>query len=71
MNVVDKFKGYKTVAFNVVVAVVAVVGTPELVEAVKSVGVSSDQVIAAVTAAVAAVNVVLRLVTNSPAFKKV
>lgn len=56
-------KGFRTVAFNLLMAVVTITGatlSPELVE----------QFVEAIVGVWAAGNVLLRAVTNSPMFKK-
>jgi hypothetical protein len=65
----DKIKGYKTVAFNLAIAVAGVLFGDEAVQALTALGLSSDAAIDALVALWASGNVALRAITNTPIFK--
>lgn len=70
-DIVTKLKGYRTIAFNLAVAVVGVLFGQDVVAAVSALGLSTDQAIDAVVALIGAANIVLRFFTTTPALKRV
>lgn len=70
MPLLDKFKGWKTVALNVAVPIVAAFYGDEAVAAVQTVGATSEQAVTALLGAWAALNILLRAISNTPIFKK-
>lgn len=69
-KLLDFLKGKKTVIFNTVAGVAAVIWGPEAAKAISDLGLTVDQAWAALAAAYAAANVALRAVTSTPIFKK-
>jgi hypothetical protein len=69
-DIVTKIKGYRTIAFNLAVAVTGVVFGEDVVAAIRALGLSTDQAIDVIVGLVGAANIALRLVTSTPAFKK-
>lgn len=69
-DAVAKFKGARTVIFNVAVAIVGVLYGDAAVSAVQSFGLSTDQAVDALVGLWAAANVALRAVSNTPIFKR-
>jgi len=61
-----KFRGYRTVAFNVAIAVAGVLWGDEAVKALAGLGLGLDNAEDALIAAWAALNVALRAVTTTP-----
>lgn len=66
MSFLKKFKGYRTIAFNVAVAVAGVLWGDEAVVALGNIGLGVDNAEDALLAAWGAVNVLLRVVTTTP-----
>lgn len=70
LQTVQKIKGYKTVLFNVLVANAAVLFGQDVVNALLQLGLTFDDALEIIVAIVAAVNILLRAITDSPIFKK-
>lgn len=69
-DVVAKFKGYRTVAFNAVAVVVAAVYGDAAVAALQNFGTTADQAVDILVALWGAANIALRAVTTTPIGKK-
>ena len=66
----EKIKGYRTVIFNVSIAVLAVLYGEDVVVAAQNVDISSEETLAVVSTLIAAVNVFLRVITKTPIGKQ-
>jgi len=71
MSFLEKFKGFRTIAFNVATAVAGVLWGDEAVQAIAQIGLGADGAENALISAWAAINVLLRVVTTTPVGKKV
>lgn len=69
-DLLAKFKGARTVIFNVAVAVAGVLYGDDAVNAVTALGLTTDQAVDALVGLWAAANVVLRIVTTTPIFRR-
>lgn len=66
MTLLEKIRGYKTVIFNVAVALAGAIYGQEAVDAVTQLGLTTDQATDALVAVWAAANVALRAITRTP-----
>lgn len=69
----DKLKGYKTVAFNVIMAIlpiVAILNPDAQLPSGETISQNLDVIFGAYATLTATGNLILRAVTNSPIFKK-
>lgn len=69
-TLLEKFKGWKTVVLNVGAPILGAFYGDEAVAQLQAAGLSAEQAVASLLSLWAALNVLLRAVSNTPIFKK-